>query len=537
MLTTRAMQKKSRKAPLIIGLILLTVVSLFFVGRYMVFNKIKLTILNEIEGLRREGFKIHYHAIVSDHWINEVSIQNLQVSHSIKMAGCADSITHLNAGLMKIEGIEILSLIFSNTIHVGNILLEHPFVSSTWNEQLRMAPARGANKYRRILIDHFQIDSAFFELYDSSSCSLGTRASFNLQVFGIRMPDTRKSFMTWEADGVSISAIEMLFPHQFYSIVIREIKYLRKNSSIHFDSLNLFPNYNKRIFAQKSQHQTDRIECHIPSLEMSGIEIDTLGNPSIRAKLVTLMFELKVFRDRKYPDVSTTLKALPSRMFKDLPIKLQIDTLQVHHSTITYDEFPTVGDQPGRISFEGLAAMVHNLSNTSPKDMTMKTRSKFMGSGDLKADFTFPANPDKMYEAMGTLTDFDMKKMNTMLVPAARIEVKSGLLGELSFNFKYNNERSDGTLTMRYTDLKIASLSKHPGDNSEKGFQTMILNTFVISDDMGERGEKGTIFFYRDPHRAVFNYWWKSIRSGILSLYHLDKVMKNPHNEKKMDLK
>ena len=129
------MQKKRRKLPFIIGLILLTMVSLFFVGRYLVFNKIKLTILNEIEGLQREGFKIHYHEIVSDHWINEVSIQNLQVSHSIKMKGCADSITRLNAGLMKIEGIEILPLIFRNTIHVGNILLEHPFVSSTWNDR------------------------------------------------------------------------------------------------------------------------------------------------------------------------------------------------------------------------------------------------------------------------------------------------------------------------------------------------------------------------------------------------------------------
>lgn len=527
------MQKKRRKLPFIIGLILLTMVSLFFVGRYLVFNKIKLTILNEIEGLQREGFKIHYHEIVSDHWINEVSIQNLQVSHSIKMKGCADSITRLNAGLMKIEGIEILPLIFRNTIHVGNILLEHPFVSSTWNEQVRMTHSRGTNKYRRILVDHFQIDSAFFELYDSASCSLATQASFNLEVFGIRMADTRKSFMTWEADDVSVTGIEMFFPHQLYSIGIKEIKYLRKNRSIHFDSLNLFPNYNKRIFAQKSHNQTDRIECHIPSVEMSGIEIDTLGNPSVHAKLVSMMFELKVFRDKRYPITSITAKVLPSRMLKNLPIKLQIDTLQVRHSVITYDEFPTVGDQPGRISFEGLNATIYNLSNTSPKDITMKTRSKFMGSGDLKADFTFPANPEKMYEVMGTLTDFEMKKMNAMLVPAARIEVKSGLLGELSFNFKYNNERSDGTLAMRYSDLKIASLSKHPGDSSEKGFLTMILNAFVISKDMDKRREKGIILFYRDPHRAVFNYWWKSIRSGILSLYHLDKVMKNPHNEKK----
>ncbi len=68
--TTLAMHKNRRKIPLIIGLILLAVVSLFFVGRYLVFNKIKLTMLNEIEGLRREGFKIHYQAIVSDHWIN-----------------------------------------------------------------------------------------------------------------------------------------------------------------------------------------------------------------------------------------------------------------------------------------------------------------------------------------------------------------------------------------------------------------------------------------------------------------------------------
>ncbi len=166
--TTEAMYKNRRKIPLIIGLILLAVVSLFFVGRYLVFNKIKLTMLNEIEGLRREGFKIHYQAIVSDHWINEVSIQNLQVSHSIKVNGCADSTSHLNAGLMKIEGIEILPLIFGNTIHVGNILLEHPSVSSTWNEQLKMAPARGGNKYRRILVQRQTIPGSQDDLTSPS---------------------------------------------------------------------------------------------------------------------------------------------------------------------------------------------------------------------------------------------------------------------------------------------------------------------------------------------------------------------------------
>ncbi len=156
-----------------------------------------------------------------------------------------------------------------------------------------------------------------------------------------------------------------------------------------------------------------------------------------------------------------------------------------------------------------------------------------MGSGDLRADFIFPANPEKMYEAVGTLGAFDMKKINKMLVPIARIEVKSGLLGKLSFNFKYNNERSDGTLAMHYTDLKIASLSKQSGNNSEKGFMTMILNTFVITQDMDERSEKGTISFSRDPYKAVFGYWWKSIQSGIMSVYHLGKTAKGPNHEKK----
>jgi hypothetical protein len=41
---------------------------------------------------------------------------------------------------------------------------------------------------------------------------------------------------------------------------------------------------------------------------------------------------------------------------------------------------------------------------------------------------------------------------------------------------------------------------------------------------------KGNIGFDRDTKRSVFNYWWKSVLSGIKSAYNLDKLPLNANN-------
>ena len=297
------------------------------------------------------------------------------------------------------------------------------------------------------------------------------------------------------------------------------------------DSFLIVPDFSKATFALKTGSQTDRLTGSVPLIEISGVEIETYKDLAFRAPHASLNIELSVFRDKRFPLSAVRIKTLPSQILNNLPFKFQVDTLKLLESSIVYEEYPSDSNESGIVSFKGLTALVTNASNMSHENMVMHARARFMNAGDLTADLTFPPNPRAPYTAKGSLSNFNLPDINPMLIPAARTEIKVGWLKSLTFEFVYNDYRADGLLTMNYTNLEVISLTKHLGNRSTNKLMTMILQAFVLKKDMDKNKRQGTILFYRDSHRSVFNYWWKSILSGIQSLYNLDRIMDTHHNK------
>ncbi|MFZ6008957.1 MAG: hypothetical protein ACOYXT_01320, partial [Bacteroidota bacterium] len=77
--------------------------------------------------------------------------------------------------------------------------------------------------------------------------------------------------------------------------------------------------------------------------------------------------------------------------------------------------------------------------------------------------------------------------------------------------------------------LKLALLKEENGDVKEDKLRSLIVNAFVVRKNMDEKlseeKRSGTIMFYRDNSRSIFNFWWKSLFSGIKSAYNLDKLL------------
>jgi hypothetical protein len=124
-----------------------------------------------------------------------------------------------------------------------------------------------------------------------------------------------------------------------------------------------------------------------------------------------------------------------------------------------------------------------------------------------------------------------MPEINSMLVPATNIKVESGKMKELSFNFTFNAVRSDGELELNYENLKLITFKDSPdkGDALEKdNLKSFIMNTFIfrknMDEDVPEEKRTGAVAYVRDDSRSVFNFWVKSVVSGIKSAYNLDKT-------------
>ncbi|HEY0769513.1 MAG TPA: hypothetical protein VGD31_04205, partial [Sphingobacteriaceae bacterium] len=69
---------------------------------------------------------------------------------------------------------------------------------------------------------------------------------------------------------------------------------------------------------------------------------------------------------------------------------------------------------------------------------------------------------------------------------------------------------------------------KSEDDLRKDNFKTFIINAFLVKKNLDETvpAEKrsGTIHFERDRSRSIFNFWWKSVFTGVKSAFNLDKA-------------
>lgn len=228
------------------------------------------------------------------------------------------------------------------------------------------------------------------------------------------------------------------------------------------------------------------------------------------------------FKDKRLPFPEKPNKNLPMELLDSLPFTLHVDSIKIEDTNIEYAERVKDSKEAGSVTFNNITAIIKNLSNidsliTGPT--TMHAIANVMNEATLTADFIFPnIKFSHLYSVKGDLESMDIASFNPILKQNAAVLVKSGKINDLSFDFIYNNEHSQGTLCFDYIDLKIDIIDKR--DSRVKKTQTFLINNILLHKHNTRAKEpfrEGNISFSRDKKRSIFNYWWKSIYSGIKS--------------------
>jgi hypothetical protein len=307
----------------------------------------------------------------------------------------------------------------------------------------------------------------------------------------------------------------------FYQTHIKAIHLSSNDEKLILDSLVLLPRYSKFKFSRVAGKQVDRLKTFIPHIEITGFQYDHFRDSTFLAsKIVIISADIFSFRDKRMTFKETENKPLPIAAIKQFDFAIEVDTLQIKNSRVTYEEFPPDGFKSGKIIFEDLQATLVNLSNKAYQnkhDATLEASAKIMGKGLIQASFTLPLDENKQYHAKGTIGRMSLLHLNPALENLAFIRIESGRLNALNFDFGYNDKFSKGTLTINYQDLKITGLKKEKSLD-ESDMKTFLINTIIKNDkdkSMPTDKRTGTIEFERDRRRQIFNFWWKSLLSGI----------------------
>jgi len=522
--------KNKYKAIIIILLISLVTAGFIWVRSY-VFSKLGLAINRKIESLKVSGFNVKYDSLSVDWKKNIVEIHGLLLDKNPYDTACVNP-EFISIAKVRADGIRLFPLILSNTLDFEELYLETPRVAMRENSMFRLDSAAQREIEFVLKVDRVLIKEANLQYTDSLDCEVITALQSNISIDGLQMEFRIDKKFEYTADKVMLDSSEVHLPRAFYTLWVKETTLDFSDEKLSIDSLKIVPDFGNVEFGRRRGYEVDRFEAIIPYIKATNLSFSFLDSTWVKAELAEVRFFLKVFRDKRLP-FKKIPKPLPVDAIQDLPFGLLIDSLRIIKSYVQYDEFPEEGSDAGGVYFDNLYAVLSNINNTvADGHAQLRANASLMGHGNIEVSVTFPFNRDQRSSISGSLHDFPIEKINPMLTPSTNIKVTSGIMHKLTFNFWFNAIRSDGEIELNYEDLKLV-IYKEDDESKEAGPQkdnlkTFILNTFVFRKNMDEKlpEEKrtGTVMYERDDNRSIFNFWVKSLLSGIKSAYNLDKM-------------
>jgi hypothetical protein len=508
------------------------------------------TIRNRFAQAANPAYTLDFEDLDFNIFSGSASIQGLQISADTSVfvptdtsSSSPNTLFEAAVGEIEASGINIFSTLVGNELHIGSLTLADPNISALKNPYSASTDsskgqfqsvdsslyAAISKQYKALELDEFTIQNGH-GLFTHASDTIAALEQLNLKLRNIRVDSaSAQSERLFVTDDISVDAQDFTYhlSDSLNTIAFDKLSLSSADRKIVLDSLKLIPKYSKLAFARQHGSRIDRIDLSLPALELQSVDYaqfissgrfyaqnGTISNPS-----------LKDYLNRGMPSGPPRPKPLPFTAFKDLKQKIKIDSLQIEDAFISYSEY--VGNTPraGTVTFENLDATFRDISNY-PEDIkqglttTLDTRSNVMGSGVLETYFEFPMDTEIGFHTIkGNLEAMPITDFNRILEHVAFVRVDRGTLNKLEFEMRLDQNQSSGTLIMNYENAKISVLDNQSIEQKGliENLKTFFANNFVIQENNTPETsmQAGEINFERIKHKSTFNYWWKSLLSGI----------------------
>jgi hypothetical protein len=309
-----------------------------------------------------------------------------------------------------------------------------------------------------------------------------------------------------------------------------------EKKTAYIKTLKIIPLCEKLDLGKRLGFQADFVEATIPEIEIVNPDWQGMLNEKIRAdKIFIGRTTAYIFRDRRIVR-RMEVQSLPGDFLNSLPFDIHVDSVLISPSTMTYEEFPAIGEHTGILKIERMRLSITPLMNHSkigdPKVLHSRVSGAIMGSGEVTANITMPLKNNEDYLVEGEFNNLELTKLNSAAENLGKLHIESGMLNNLTFQFHFNSEQSSGQVVGEYHDLVIDKLregQKNMGKTDR--FKSFFLQKLIIRRNKDKSlplsKRTGKIKYKRDATRFVSFYLLQSLLSGVKSSFTLGFLL--PH--------
>lgn len=299
--------------------------------------------------------------------------------------------------------------------------------------------------------------------------------------------------------------------------------FTRSNNMITLDSFSYRPSMEIDSFLATKKFQTDYLKAGTGGLQIGPVDIEKYIRDTVlhikKAKIdQAYLFD---YKDKNLPFNTGLIKPLPVGLLKKIPLRINVDTIQLTNASVEYTE---VNEKTKAVGTILVTRMAITLSNVKNHNAGYKDSLRIKATGYLQDTVWVRLQVNESYtDSLGgflmtlRMKPGDLTVLNSALIPLASVKLLSGEMDTLNMRAVGREYLSLGEMQMYYRNLKIQLLKG--GKDGKQTFFTKVVsflaNTFVIRNN--NKSRTGNVFFIRERDKSAINYLIKIAISGMAS--------------------
>ncbi|UZD24143.1 DUF748 domain-containing protein [Algoriphagus halophytocola] len=470
---------------------------------------------------------IEIHLLRQSIEMREISLHPLKEGMSTSING--------NMHSLELADVRMLKFLMGDVIEVGQLSMERPSFVLVHQDSVEKKPGNFSNAFQNLfgdlvsrgVIRNFSLRDGSAELFNQSD-TLRKFGSFDgLSITAKNL--TTDSALVNHAIPFKLESIETrmsnlevnLNPEQTFRI--EELVLDSKADAFDITGLSLRFEDSAVEASKRAEYQLDIIEVEVKNVRIERLNARSTvyGNWSIFAGLATIdslvLHDVRNKNKQRPPDEPE--KPMFEGMVEKIPFPLELDTVRLTNSLITYSEIPPGKSQPYDLNFERLSAEITNISSLDSLqhgEMLIYGEAVLNGFAQMSMDVTVPYTNDE-FSLKGKVGSFNLQELNAIIGHISNVEITSGEVKNLEISMNANQYASSNSMRFDYSDLHLDLLDDAA---QKKKLMSLVANILTSTDNLPEKGNYKRAEFQteRNKYRGVFNLIWNSVREGLLEI-------------------
>jgi hypothetical protein len=223
-----------------------------------------------------------------------------------------------------------------------------------------------------------------------------------------------------------------------------------------------------------------------------------------------------VFRS-KIPEDDLSKKPLFSALLREIPFKMQVDTLLMRDAILEYEEEKSVEEGPGLVSFHEFNLVATNVNSgfktADLSEVKIDVDCLFMNVAPLIADWHFNVrDTTDAFTINGRVLEFPANQIHPFTKPYLNVAI-DGQVDGAYFNFIGNDVSSSGNFAIKYHELKVTVYRNN--SPRERNKLLTVIGNVLVKKDSNLKVKEVEVEVERVQEKSFFNFLFRNVAEGL----------------------